>query len=90
MKTGGEMKIHSKVPNCSYFKAPELVNLTSPRGEKSEIITRLLFKRKLQQYQEEITKTNSNQIKPNKLSKNKETHTQRKHLPKKKELILTN
>ena len=64
VKTGGEVKMHSKVPNCFYFKGRKLVNFISRRGEKSEIITRLPFRRKLQQYQEKITKTNKNQTKP--------------------------
>ena len=40
------------------FKVPKLDNLTSRRGEKSEIISSSPCKRKLRQDQDKITKTN--------------------------------
>ena len=63
MRTCGEEKVHSKV-------AVFLVNLSNRNGGKSETITISPFKRKSQQDQEKITKTNNNQIKP-KQKKNK-------------------
>ena len=62
--TGRKKKIDNKVANIFYSEVLKLVNLTNRRGGKNQIITTsLLCKRKLQQDQKKITKTNKSQIK---------------------------
>ena len=93
MRTREEEKIYSKVANCFYLKVLKLVNLTNRCREKSDIIISSPCKRKLQQDQGKITKTNKSQIKtkqkqPVKANKRKT----KKHLSKKgiNELMLRN
>ena len=50
--------------SCFLLKVSKLVNLSNRSGGESEKITISPFKRKSQQDQEKITKTNNNQIKP--------------------------
>ena len=95
MRTGREEKINNKVAHCFYSKVLELVNLTTRCGEEFTIITSSLSKKKLQQDQEKITKTNKNQFESKKrqtkigsrtTSKNNET---KRDLCQKKKIMLT-
>ena len=84
MRSGGKEKIHNKVlfllkvlklVNSCYFPLFIKSHLTNWHGEKSEIITSPPCIRKLQQDQEKIKKTNTNQIKLKQTKKNMEAKT---------------